>query len=272
MKPSRDVDQRLVDAILLGRFEHAHDLAPLEADRSLLLWLQKTELPRDRVIAWRTSFSESASRIGAASPHVALAVRRFLARGLSHSVETLEGRGAIYEGEPLGRFLLEVDLPEEAAASLYASVAREPSSGRAALLLANALVRLGQLEEARDHYRRALRVAPFDLHLEEIEDLELRELASFAGELGIEGDVRPWLPVIGFLEDVLPLSALDPVPGEGFGEATRAYDLIIAHKGARSHGERLAVRRDLAGLAPLLLESLVRARKLDAVPILAGTS
>lgn len=236
------------------------------ADAELVEWLRDTDLPRDRPAPWRAALHMSGGRRAAASSEVLGAVRRFLARGLASAVEHEEGRGGTIDGEPAGAFLLLADLPEEAAASLFVSLSRWPGSGRVALLLANALFRLGRTEEARDHYRRALRVAPLEVAIEEVEDGEVRELAALAEELGIEGDVRPWLPALGWLEDVLPLSALDPVPGDGFGPGSMAYDLLIAHKGARTHGERAAIRRDLREIAPGLLAALLGAHKLEAGP------
>ena len=148
----------------------------------------------------------------------------------------------------------------------------QPGSGRGALLLANALHRLKLDAEARDLYRRALRVAPFEVALEEVEDPEVRGLADLAVQLGIEGDVRPWLPALGYLEDVLPFSGLDPVPGAGFGDGTRLYDLLIAHRGARSPGEKAAIRHALRALSPGLHDALVFARKLDAAGTMTGSA
>lgn len=241
-------------------------------DAQTLEWLKDVGLPRDRPAPWRDAFREGSVSGRGGSPEVLASVRRYLARGLARASEAAEGRGAFLEGEPVGAYLLEAGLVDEAAASLFASLARSATSGRAALLLGNALFRLDRVEEARDAWRRALRVAPLEILLAEIEDEEVRSLAELADDLGIIGDVRPWLPAIGYLEDVLPLSALDPVPGAGFGDATRSYDLLIAHKGARSHGERTAIRRDLKQLAPLLFEALLASRKLDAVPPPSGTA
>jgi len=243
-----------------------------QADAALVEWLRDTDLPRDRPAAWHDAFREGNLRAKDGSPTVVAAVRRYLARGLVKASDTAGGRGGFLDAEPVGAYLLEAGLVDEAAASLFASLARSPTSGRAALLLGNALHRLERVEEARDAYRRALRTAPFEILLAEIEDEEVRGLADLADELGLEGDVRGWLPVIGYLEDVLPLSALDPVPGAGFGDATRAYDLLIAHKGARSHGERTAIRRDLKSVAPGLFDALLVARKLDAAPPPSGNA
>lgn len=241
-------------------------------DAQTLEWLRDATLPKERPAPWRDAFREGSVSGRGGSAEILGAVRRYLARGLARASEAAEGRGAFLEGEPVGVYLLEAGLVDEAAASLFASLARSPTSGRAALLLGNALFRLERVEEARDAWRRALRVAPLEILLAEIEDEEVRSLAELADDLGIIGDVRPWLPAIGYLEDVLPLSALDPVPGAGFGDATRTYDLLIAHKGARSHGERTAIRRDLKQLAPLLFEALLASRKLDAVPPPSGTA
>ena len=274
---------RIAELVAEGRLDQAAyrarhladrnaDLPVCAADAALVEWLRDGALPRDRPAAWRDAFREGNVRAKEASPAIAGAVRRYLARGLVKASDAAEGRGGFLDAEPVGAYLLEAGLVDEAAASLFASLARSPTSGRAALLLGNALRRLDRIEEARDAYRRALRVAPFEILLAEIEDEEVRGLADLADELEVKGDVRAWIPVLGFLEDVLPLSALDPVPGAGFGDATRVYDLLIAHKGARSHGERTAIRRDLKQLAPALFDALLAARKLDAVPPPTGNA
>jgi hypothetical protein len=238
-------------------------------DRAVLEWLGSRRLPRTEPEPWAEALRD---RPPAASADVEAAVHRALARGLVRASELRDGKGAFVDGEPAGYYLLRAGLPEEAAASLFETLARTPGSGRAALHLGNALWALKRPYEARDGYRRALRVAPFEMTLDEIADQEVRELASYARGLMLAGDVRAWIPAIGYLEDVLPLSALDPVPGKGFGEATRVYDLLIAHSGARSHGERLAIRRDLQALAPVFFAALVEARKLEAAPPPAGSA
>ncbi|WP_373049557.1 hypothetical protein [Vulgatibacter sp.] len=274
---------RIADLVADGRLDQAayrsRHLADRNAadarcatDAALVEWLRDSDLPRDRPAAWRDAFREGNVRGKEGSAPILAAVRRYLARGLVKASDAAEGRGGFLEGEPVGVYLLEAGLVDEAAASLFASLARAPTSGRAALLLGNALRRLERVEEARDAFRRALRVAPFEILLAEIEDEEVRGLADLGDELELPGDVRAWVPVIGFLEDVLPLSALDPVPGAGFGDATRVYDLLIAHKGARSHGERTAIRRDLKQLVPQLFDALLAARKLDAVPTPTGNA
>jgi tetratricopeptide (TPR) repeat protein len=243
--------------------------APEGPDHALVRRLLSLELPAAKPGPWRAALLQQP---GDGSEAMQLAARRYLARGLARASELQDGRGALVEGEPVGRFLLDAALPDEAAASLYATLSKKPGSGKAALLLANALHRLERHEEARDAYRRAFRVAPLELPLDGIEDAEVRGLCGLAEPLRLDGDVRAWLPAIGYLEDVLPLSALDPVPGAGFGDASRVYDLIVAHKGARSHPERLAIRRDLRDLAPPLFDALVAARKLDATPPPAGSA
>jgi len=264
-------------AIMARELAGGHPEEPsLDAEAGMVEWLRGQELPRDRLDPWLEALRQ---RIAADETHttendssVAAAIRAFLARGMSQVVESRDGRGSLVDGLPVGCYLLEAGLAEEAAASLYATSARFPANGAAALALGNALLRLGQLEEARDAYRRAFRVAPFDLELGQVEDEEVRELAELTAELELEGDPRAWLPAIGLLEDVLPFSALDPVPGAGFGTPSRVYDLLIAHKGARSHGERTAIRRDLRELAPKLFDALLTARKLDAVPTPVGNA
>lgn len=264
---------------LSGRLDQSAPLATLEKnfpdiplrgrDRSALEWLATRNLPRGEPETWVETLRV---RPAASTPEVEAAVRRVLARGLAHASELRDGRGGFVENEPVGYFLLQAGLPDEAAASLFEAVARVPTNGRAALHLGNALWALERPEEARDGYRRAFRVAPFDMVLGEVADPEVQKLAGEAKGLRLAGDARAWIPAIGYLEDVLPLSAIDPVPGRGFGDATRAYDLLIAHSGARSHGERLAIRRDLHLLAPALFAALVEARKLEATPPPMGTA
>jgi tetratricopeptide (TPR) repeat protein len=242
------------------------------ADATLVAWIRDVDLPKDRPAPWKAAFRLALSQARGASSSVALAVRRYLARGLVRAALVSLGKGAPLAGEPPGSFLLEVDLPDEAAESLYATLAVQPGSGRGALLLANALHRLKLDDEARDLYRRALRVAPFEVALEEVEDPEVRALADLGPQLGIPDDVRPWLPALGYLEDVLPFSALDPVPGAGFGDGTRAYDLLVAHRGARSPGEKAAIRHDLRELCPGLHDALVFARKLEGAGTRTGSA
>lgn len=245
------------------------DAGSHHADAASVQWLQARSLPQGEPEAWVEAW-EALPPSGTAEMETALRVA--LARGLAQASELRDGKGGFVGQEPVGAYLVRAGLHQDAAASLFASLAKTPRSGRAALHLGNALSHLDRPDEARDCYRRALRVAPLELELEEIADLEVRGLAAGAEGLGLEGDVRPWIPILGFLEDVLPLSALDPVPGAGFGAATRAYDLLIAHKGARSHGERLAIRRDLQLLVPTLFVALVEARKLDAAPAPVGNA
>lgn len=274
--------ERVAEWILRGELEKAAALAweltsrkgeglP-ELEARLVVWLARAELPQDRPAAWLGALRMGAPQIQEAAPPIDRAALTFLARGLALAAERKDGRGSVVDGEPVGAHLLAAGLIDEAAASLYATVARYPASGRAALLLGNALLRLERLEEARDAYRRAFRVAPLELLIEDVEDQEVRELAEIGEELLLAGDVRAWLPIVGLLEDVLPFSALDPVPGAGFGDGSRAYDLLVAHKGARSHGERTAIRRDLRELAPKLFDALLIARKLDAAPTPTGTA
>lgn len=271
--------ERMASLVLSGRLDRGAPLDDLgrafpsiplrPRDRSALEWLSSRELPRGAPEAWAEALR---LRPAAASPAVEAALRRALARGLANASEIRDGKGAFVGDEPAGFFLLQAGLVKEAAGSLFETVARHPESGRAALHLANALWSLERSEEARDGYRRAFRVAPFEMRLDEVADPEVRELAGYGKGLRLSGDVRAWLPAIGFLEDVLPFSALDPVPGKGYGEATRVYDLLIAHAGARSHGERQAIRRDLQTLAPVLFAALLEARKLDAMPPLGGSA
>ncbi|HEY0839460.1 MAG TPA: hypothetical protein VGD74_04690 [Vulgatibacter sp.] len=280
--PSRD-RARIAELVGEGRLDQAafraRSLSAMDpedraaaADAAVTAWIAEAVLPRDRPTAWRDTFRGALERLPGASSEVDLAVRRFLARGLSRAAELSGTKGGVLDGEPVGGYLLAASLPEEAAASLYGTIARAPASGRAALLLGNALLRLERVEEARDAYRRAFRVSPYELELGSVDDPEVRGLEPLAKDLHLDGDVRAWLPAIGLLEDVLPFSALDPVPGAGFGQATRVYDLLIAHKGARSHGERMAIRRDLRELAPELFDALLVSRKLDAAPMPAGTA
>lgn len=239
------------------------------ADAASVQWVQARALTDQEPEAWAGAW-EALPPSGTAQVEAALRVA--LARGLVQASELRDGKGGFVGTEPVGAYLVRAGLYQDAAASLFASLAKTPRSGRAALHLGNALLHLDRPDEARDGYRRALRVAPLELQLSEIDDAEVRNLAAVAEGFGIEGDVRPWIPILGYLEDVLPLSALDPVPGAGFGAATRAYDLLIAHKGARSHGERLAIRRDLQLLVPKLFAALVEARKLDAGASPQGTA
>lgn len=229
------------------------------ADEKLVSWLVSRK-PSDEPESWLEALRASPR---GASPTLFHAARTYLALGLLRSSEATHGRGGRVGGVPVGAVLLDVGLVDEAAASLYASLAHTPANGRIALLLANALHRLEREEEARDMYRRALRVAPAEVSLDEIEDETVRKLGDHAEPLGLVGDARVWIPAIGYLHDVLPLSAIDPVPGAGFGNGTRAYDLLIAHRGARSPGERMAIRRDLREIAPTFFDALARAGKLD---------
>ncbi len=248
------------------RVEARPEDATARADLEVAEWLRDTDLPAGRAAPWKAAYRLSAKKLSQASPEVAAAVRGHLARGLTRAAEVEGGRAALVGGEPPGAFLLDAGLPDEAAASLFGALAEHPHSGTIPLLLANALHRLGRAEEARDLYRRALRVAPLEVDLARVEDDEVRDLLPVAKALGLPGDPRPWIPAVGWLEDVLPLSALDPVPGAGFGDGTRAYDLLIAHKGARSHGERAAIVKDLEVVAPSLHAALKQARKLDPTP------
>lgn len=282
-RPPQDLQaaslDRMAALVLSGRLDPLAPVVAIERtfpeislrprDRSALEWLALRKLPRAEPEPWVEALR---LRPAASTPEVEAAIRRVLSRGLARASELRDGKGAFVESEPVGFYLLQADLPDEAAATLFETVARTPGSGRAALHLGNALWRLERPEEARDGYRRAFRVAPFDMRLAEVDDPEVRDLANFAQGLRLSGDARAWIPAIGYLEDVLPLSALDPVPGKGFGEATRAYDLLIAHSGARSHGERQAIRRDLQLLAPVLFAALLEARKLDAAPPPSGSA
>lgn len=269
--------ERMASLVLSGRLDPSAPISALERsfpsitlrprDRAALEWLASRRLARSAPEPWAEALR---LRPAASSPEVEDALRRVLARGLAHASEIRDGKGAFVGQEPVGAYLLHAGLAKEAAGSLYETLARSPESGRAALHLANALWMLDRHEEARDGYRRAFRVAPFEMRLDEIVDPEVRKLADHGRGLRLSGDVRAWLPAIGYLEDVLPFSALDPVPGKGYGDATRVYDLLIAHSGARSPGERQAIRRDLQALAPVLFAALLEARKLDAVPPPAG--
>lgn len=264
---------RMAALALSGRLDPVAPVAALERtfphvalrprDRTALEWLAARRLPRAEPEAWVETLR---LRPAASSPEVEAAIRRVLARGLARASELRDGKGAFVEGEPVGAYLLQAGLFAEAAATLFETVAKTPHSGRAALHLGNALWQLDRRDEARDGYRRAFRVAPFEMRLAEVEDPEVRDLARLADGLRLAGDPRAWIPVIGYLEGVLPFSALDPVPGKGYGDATRVYDLLIAHSGARSDGEREAIRRDLQLLAPVLYAALVQARKLDTLP------
>lgn len=265
--------ERMASLVLSGRLDPQSPNSDLERsfpeirlrtrDRAALEWLSARKLPRSAPEPWTEALR---LRPAASTPEVEMALRRVLARGLANASEIRDGKGAFVGNEPAGFYLLHAGLAGEAAASLFETVARSPEKGRAALHLANALWTLGRAEEARDGYRRAFRVSPFEMRLEEVADPEVRGLAERGTGLKLSGDLRAWLPVIGYLEGVLPFSAIDPVPGKGFGDATRAYDLLIAHSGARSSGEREAIRRDLRALAPHLFEALLAARKLDTIP------
>lgn len=235
----------------------------LAAELPLLRWLADQPLLEGVTAPWSTARAARAAHVGEARPEVALAVHRHLARGLVRACDLEHGPGALLGTEPPALELLAAELPAEAAEALFATLSRHPRSAAAALGLGNALHRLGRTPEARDHYRRALRVGPQLVPLEAIEDPDVRGLATVAAELRLPGDARIWMPICGVLEDVLPLSALDPVPGNGFGDGTRAFDLLIAHKGAKSPAERAAVRRDLQLLAPALFAALQEAQKLD---------
>lgn len=235
----------------------------LLADVPLLQWFAAQPLLEGVTAPWLAARAQRASHLGAARPEIAAAVHRHLARGLVRACDLEHGPGALLGTEPPALELLAAGLPAEAAEALFATLSRHPRSAAAALGLGNALHRLDRTLEARDHYRRALRVGPLLVPLEAIEDPDVRALATVAAELRLPGDPRIWMPICGVLEDVLPLSALDPVPGNGFGDGTRAFDLLIAHKGAKSPAERAAVRRDLQLLAPALFAALQEAQKLD---------
>ncbi len=244
----------------------------LQDDAPLLAWLAAARLIEGVTAPWNGARLAFAAHRGAARPEIARAVHRHLARGYVRASDLEFGPGALHDGAPAALELLAAELPREAAEGLFATLSRHPRSAVAALGLANALHRLGRVEEARDHYRRALRVGPLGVPLESIEDPEVRALAAVAAELRLPGDARVWMPICGVLEDVLPLSALDPVPGNGFGDGTRAFDLLIAHKGAKSPAERAAVRRDLQQLAPSLFAALQDAQKLDGPGGKAGSA
>ena len=265
------------ELILGGRLDQAAyraaARADADADAALLVWLRDFNLPRERGAPWRSAFRLASAQLRAASPSIAVAVRKYLARGFARAVELEGGRGALSGGESPGAYLLLAELPGEAAEVLFANLAREPASGPVALLLANALHRLGRPRRRRGiYYRRALRVAPLAVDLTQIEDEEVRSLVTLATNLGLPGDPRPWLPALGWLEELLRSPRWIRCRGPASATAPAPTILLIAHKGSRSHGERAAILRDLQALAPSFFAALGAAGKLGPEGGRAGSA
>ena len=124
-----------------------------------------------------------------------------------------------------GRLFLEaVDL--ERAKSVFLGISG-PRNAATQFALGDVELALGDRPAARRHYRDALLLDPFDDAFDEVADVEVHGLASFAEfDVEIDSDPRAWCGAVGIVAGILP-RPLDPagelpLPERRAGDASAA--------------------------------------------------
>jgi tetratricopeptide (TPR) repeat protein len=179
--------------------------------------------------------------------------------------ERERGADARFAGDPAGFHWLSAANYGRAIASLRRTLEQAPGDGRARAYFADALFLSGDREAARREYWRAFRDDPLAIALSSIADPEvarLIELVRHGYELG--QPAAPWVPAVGVVERVFPppslgLPAVAP-PLTVDAAPPRAFvDLIALERSSRTLDDRVAIRRRMKALAPLLFDAYLRA-------------
>jgi len=156
------------------------------------------------------------------------------------------------------QYWLHARKPEKALESVGILLAAAPLCAEAHVLEGNAHLPSGNVERARESYRRALRAAPQDVRMADIDDEDVRALASEAADMELDPP-EPWLPFVGIIGGVFAWKqdAFDrePTPADRFAAALGRSRTATA-RGAPD----VEARRELKRLAPALFARLAEER------------
>ncbi|HEX9296625.1 MAG TPA: hypothetical protein VF881_12345 [Polyangiaceae bacterium] len=184
---------------------------------------------------------------------------------VAREAEMQFGLGCMLDGEPVGLHWLLASKIDEAERSLLARLEHDPTDARARGYLADARWYKGEADRARREYLRAFIDDPGAVDTRRIADSTVADfLVRAESEYETRGDPCSWVAAVGTVERVFPMPA-PTLPGfPGREESSRApglqfYRLISEERAVRSHNERVAVRRRMKSLCPLLFDAYLRA-------------
>jgi len=185
-------------------------------------------------------------------------------------IQLMEKISVMYlpSGLCIGYLFLQAGMYEKAERALKSVLVDHPHNGRLMGYLGDSLWMQGRKMEARAAYTKTLLIAPADLSLEEIKDMEVSDLVAAEG--------REMAPVRGWLEGLFPLldveadAELETIAGNvPTGRKGRlAYTLLsLAEKARRirQHEEMVSYRKRLKSEAPDIFEAYMEhlERRLD---------
>jgi hypothetical protein len=186
---------------------------------------------------------------------------------LAAIVEEEFGSGATLGGVPAGLHWLRAGQFVRAEESLRVSVDRNPTDGRARAYLADTLMRLGRDSEAGFLYRDALASSPTQIDFENLVSEAVRLLPHRAElEYEVEGHPAEWAAAVGLLDGIFVVPS--PVPSDWTAPDVVArlpsgiacYRWLVVERTTREHESRIASRRAIRELCPLILRAILERR------------
>jgi hypothetical protein len=200
----------------------------------------------------------------AAPPRVRTSLLRRAASELGRA-----GPTALLDDKPASVLLIAADDADAAWAAAEAAVHHSPRA-RFLAYLADVEHRLARQSRARELYRRALALDPYDLDWSELADDAVKELPDIAGaELELD-DGMAWAAPVGVVLGVLPVGdpptaavsgehAADRPPPPALEQARRFLGALV--RASRERGPSMIdARREMRALAPQLLAAYLARR------------
>ncbi len=191
--------------------------------------------------------------------------RRLLIRAAEELVRE-QGDAGTLEGCLAGELLLDAGALAEAEGAFVAALAVRREA-RALYRLADAIVLRGDTATARQHYREALLVDPFDAALLDVRDAEVRALPDVVRlELEIDDEPEAWAAPAGIITGVLPWPTGDARVAPGAGEdatpperrealgRARGFVVALAAMGTARGDAVITARREMKRLSAAMFE------------------
>ncbi|TMQ04339.1 MAG: hypothetical protein E6J90_33585 [Deltaproteobacteria bacterium] len=226
-----------------------------------------------RLAEIETAFPGERPRLLAALARAATpAVRAGLLRHAAAELQRI-GPTALLDGRPASALLLEAGDTLAAWTAADEAVRHEPRA-RFLAYLADVEHRLDRTGRAREDYRRALALDPYEVDWDELADDDVKALPDIARtEIELDDGVA-WSAPVGVVLDVLPIGeppptsrdpALDHTSASPLDRARSFLGALIRASHARG-AQVIAARREMRALAPQLLAAYLERRSSTALP------
>ena len=217
--------------------------------RALMEKLARIAAPRRKQRA-RALLALAGELAGAPEPRASLR-RRLLVRA-AEELTREQGDAGTLEGRLAGEILIEAGALADAEVSLAAALAAKREA-RALYRLADAIFLRGDTAAARQRYREALLLDPFDAALLDVRDADVRALPGVVRiELEIDDEPEAWAAPAGIITGVLPWPARgDAAAAPGVGEDAMPPERREALSRARGFVEALAAASTARGDAAI---------------------